>query len=291
MNFCFTEREKEKKLFPKELEILLIFQNIAYTSSKNYQKWFYNKYFITKDKTYKRERSYSLDSEIDFDECLTNRKIDKISSLETIYESFIDDYIEDYYSPIPSEFICYFEKNLDFFPKKIESIPINFFGISKLKYFTYQNQIFISLMFPKNIVLSNEKIKIDKFYYSKTLIDFSKIFQENSNLQDFIINLNNYDEIYFVSHYKNTIFTDYIISKLTDGLKITYLSISPEYFNDDKFYQKLDSKIKFYVFSNNYLNVKNFNKIENLLVFCCGERINYRKNLKNNTIQILKLLN
>lgn len=287
MDFCFTKREKEKIIYPRELQVLILFQNIAYTSSKNYQKWFYNKYFIAENKVSKRERSYSLDSEIDFDECLTNRKINKSCSLETIFESYLDDFIEEYYSSLPSELIPYFEENLEYFPKKIESLS---FDNSKIKYFIYQNQIFISFMFPKNISLSKNKIKIDKFLFSSTLIDIWENIKNNYSIFNFILNLISFDKIFIVSHYKNTIITDFIIYKLSRNLDITYLSILPQYFNEINFYKELDYKINYYLFSNINQNTKKFIKMEDNCSFCCGERINYRKNLKRNSIEILKFL-
>jgi len=281
---------------PKECMIAIIFQNIAYTSSGNYKKWFYNTYKKNNNYIQKRERRYSLDENIDFDICLTERKISKTDSMETIYENFFleNEPIYVYYLPFPQEILPFFEKYIDYFNPNIQSKKIN---QGKIKYFENSNKIFISFMFDKNIELSNIlfnfKIKKKIIKISKTIHDMWENIKTNPIFYNLINNLINYDEIIIISHYKNCIFTDYIIYNILQlfSINLIYCSIlNPHYF-PNSFYQKLDNITNFYNFGNdNKGPTKNFVEIYNNSSFICCNYTpnNYRKNLKHISIKILQ---
>ena len=273
-----------------ELSVLLLFQNIAYTSSKNYQKWFYNRYQVRSGEITRRERSYSLDSEVDFDECFTYRNVARPLMLETIYESATDDYISNYYTPLTSELVPYFESFAPFFQPIIHSLTIHFDGCLKLKYFVCDDQIFLTFMLPRSHSISSNNTKLESFSFSTTLIDFWNVLESNPDSHNLINTLPQYDKVNIVSHYKNTFFTDFFIYKLISQHRpsdVQYLSILPDKLHDPKLYKFLDRQIDFTLFSEKSVPVKGYHKMDTCYDTCCTNRYNYRRNLKRHSKKML----
>lgn len=274
-----------------EFTVLILFQNIAYTSSKNYQKWFYNNFHKHDGDFTLRERSYSLDSEIDFDECVTARNVSRTTSLETIYESATDDYISDYYSPLPNDLLIYFNNYINFFQPLIRSITFQFSGTAKLKCFINDNQLFLSVMLPRSCDIADETHSIGTFAFSKTLTDFWNTLETNSQIFDLITTVPLYDKVNIVAHYRNTYFADFLVYKLVTKYRIAnirYLSLLPDRFHDDWLYANLDSAVDMLIFSEYSVNVKNYRKVNTCYDSCCMSRANYRRNLKQHSKKILE---
>ena len=273
-----------------ELSVLLLFQNIAYTSSKNYQKWFYNRYQVRNGELTRRERSYSLDSEIDFDECVTSRNVTRSLSLETIYESATDDYISNYYTPLTAELVPYFESFVPFFQPAIRSITIQFNGCLKLKYFTCDDQLFLTLMLPRSHDVSNSTTKVGTFSFPTTLVDFWNALENNPTSHDLIDTLPLYGKVNIVSHYKNTFFTDYFVYKLVSQHRVSdvrYLSLLPDRLHEPKFYKFLDRQIDFTLFGEQSVPIRGYRYVETCYETCCTNRSNYRRNLKRHSKRML----
>ncbi len=273
-----------------ELSVLLLFQNIAYTSSKNYQKWFYNRYQVRSGELTRRERSYSLDSEIDFDECFTYRPAARPLMLETIYESATDDYISNYYTPLTSELLPYFESFAPFFQPSITSVTVQFSGYLKLKYFKCDDQIFLTIMLPRSHSISSESTTVGAFSFSNTLIEFWDALERNPTSRDLIDTLPHYGKVNIVSHYKNTFFTDFFVYKLVSQHRasdVRYLSLLPDKLHDDKFYKLLDRQVDLVLFSERSTPIRSHYRIETCYETCCTNRSNYRRNLKRHSKRIL----
>ncbi len=274
-----------------ELSVLLLFQNVAYTSSKNYQKWFYNRYQVRSGELARRERSYSLDSEIDFDECFTYRNaVARPLMLETIYESATDDYISNYYTPLPSELVPYFESFAPFFQPVIHSVTVQFNGCLKLKYFTCDDQIFLTLMLPRSHSISSNITKLGEFSFSTTLVDFWNALETNPASYNLIDTLPQHGKVNIVSHYKNTFFTDFFAYKLVSAHRtcdVRYLSILPDKFHETKFYKLLDRRLDLTIFSERSVPVNGHHRVETCYETCCTNRCNYRRNLKRHSKRLL----
>lgn len=295
IDICSFQEDKNIEI-PKEYFIAIIFQNIAYTGSSNYKKWFYNTYKNKNNQTIKRERRYSLDENIDFDICQTERKINKTESMETIYENFFYDNepIYVYYLPFSNHILPYFEKYLDDFTSNIISKKIE---KGKIKYFEKNNKVFVSFLFNKNIELSSDiyNLPLGKktIKISRTIQDIWEELDNHHTLLTLINELLNNEEIIFVSHYKNSIFTDYIVYHISQlfSMKLKYCSIGSTNYFPDFFYKKLDKIVEYYHFGNyNKGNVKNYVDVNDKSTFnCCNYNPeNYRKNLKRISIKILQ---
>lgn len=286
-------RKKLKHNTP-ELSVLLLFQNIAYTGSKNYQKWFYNN-FQRRDGEYgRRDRSYSLDSEVDFDECITSRGFSRTSSsstsLDTIYESTTDDYISTYYTPLPSQLLDDFDTYAQYFQPTIRSMTFSFCGTAKLKYFITDEQLFLSLMLPRDCGLSSETTSVNGFTFSRTLFRFWEALERTPTAMDLINAIPLYRAVNIVSHYRNTYFTDFLVYKLASQdrvVDIRYLSLLPGKLHDDAFYMFLDRAVEVTVFSDRSVPVRDSRVINVCNDACCIGRLNYRRNLKRYSKQIL----
>lgn len=283
-----------KREHAPELSVLLLFQNIAYTSSKNYQKWFYNNFQkLDSDRDFsRRDRSYSLDSEIDFDECATARNVSRTTSLETIYESATDDYISDYYSPLPSDLVTYFVSFVGYFQPTIRSIPVKIDGgIAKLKYFITDEQLFISVMLPRTCEISSDKTSICSFSFSRTLAEFWTALETNPHSYDIIMTIPLYEKVNVVAHYRNTYFADFLVYKLATQFRTTnirYLSLLPDMFHDDCLYMRLDTMADVTVFSEYSVDIKKHLKVNTCYDSCCMSRANYRRNLKRHSKKMLE---
>ena len=285
-NFCTYEEDKEK-IIPNFCIVAILFQNIAYTSSANYKKWFYNNYYIDNHNFIKRDRSYSLDENIDFDMCLTQRN--RNSSMDTIYEEVFlgKEPLDVYYSPLTENLINLFDDYSNYFSTTIETIRLN---NAKIKYFAKNNNIYITFIFKKDLKISDEKemVKI----YEKNVKVSKSVLQEWQNLQNNInfINLQNemenYEKIIIVSHYKNCIFTDFIISQLRH--EIEYIMIDPIFNYETEFYKKLNKNLDCFLFGRENICFLNFWEIKDNNTFpCCGcISLNYRKSLKKTSIFI-----
>lgn len=290
-----SSRTGRKRDYAHELSVLILFQNIAYTSSKNYQKWFYNN-FQKRDGTHefsRRERSYSLDSEIDFDECFTYRNTTRSLLLETIYESTTDDYISNYYTPLTSELVPYFESFAQFFRPTISSITIQFNGCLKLKYFVCDDQIFLTLMLPRSHVISSETTKVGEFRFPTTLVDFWTALENNPTSYDLIDKLPHYGKVNIVSHYKNTFFTDFFVYKLVSQHRVSdirYLSLLPDTLHEQKLYKHLDWHVDFTLFSELSVPIRGYNRVDACYETCCTNRANYRRNLKRHSKRMLDVM-
>ena len=289
----FFAQSKTHEGHSPELSVLLIFQNIAYTSSKNYQKWFYNRYQVRSGELTRRERSYSLDSEIDFDECFTYRNVAKPMLLETIYESATDDYINNYYTPLTSELVPYFESFAPFFQPTIRSITVQFDGCLKLKSFVCDDQIFLTLMLPRSHSISSITTKIGSFRFPTTLVDFWNALENNPDSHVLIDALPQYGKVNIVSHYKNTFFTDFFVYKLVSQYRpsdVRYLSILPDRFHEPKFYKFLDRQVDLTIFSERNVQVRGYHSVDTCYELCCTNRSNYRRNLKRHSKRILDVV-
>ena len=273
-----------------ELSVLLLFQNIAYTSSKNYQKWFYNRYQVRNGELTRRERSYSLDSEIDFDECFTYRNTARPLLLETIYESATDDYISNFYTPLTSDLVPYFSSFAPFFQPTIRSLTIQFNGCTKLKYFTCDDQIFLTLMLPRSHSITGHSTNIGTFTFPTTLVDFWNALEQNPASRELIDTLPDYGKVNIVSHYKNTFFTDFFVYKLVSQHRVSdvrYLSLLPDKLHEPKFYKFLDRQIDLTLFSERNVSIKDYHPMEICYETCCTNRSNYRRNLKRHSKKML----
>jgi hypothetical protein len=284
-------------ILPEEGIIAIIFQNIAYTPTSNYRKWFFNSYKIKSTETIKRDRRYSLHEDMDYDTCLTERKIQKNGSIDSLLEEMYlcKEPLDIYYIPFPHQLLPLFEKHIEYFDNNILSIKI---PNGKIKLFEKNNIFFITFLFDKSIEIS--PIKNIKYQVGKKIIYIDEI--TNSiilgvfnipKIFDIIEKMMISEKIIITAHSKNCVFTDLIIYEFTERIKneFVYFSISPVLENDPILYKKINKKLTYYLIHYENLNISNnFIKIDTPFIsICklCKEPQNYRKDLKNITLEIL----
>lgn len=302
LNLCYKRQkspiENTNTIFPEDGIIAIIFQNIAYTPNSNYRKWFFNTYKIKSKETVKRDRSFSIHEEIDYDTCLTDRKIQKNGSIDSLLEEMYlcKEPIDIYYLPFTQELLPLFDKYIQYFDNNIISIKIPY---GKIKFFEKNNIFFITFLFDKTIQISS--IKNIKYQVGKKLIYIDEI---TNSIIDGLLNIPQiYDILHKImisektiitSHSKNCVFTDLIIYEFCKRVRtnIIYFSIAPILDHNPILYKKINNKITYYLI--HYDNPNNisdhFVKIDAPSNFMCGmcqEPQNYRKNLKNITLEIL----
>lgn len=316
--------EKPPTTLPIEGIIAILFQNIAYTSTSNYRKWFYNTYKVKLNETIKRERRYSLHEEIDYDTCMTycptdrstdrstnrstdlpiDRKIQKNSSIDSLLEEMYlcKEPLNIYYIPFTQQLLPIFEKNIEYFDNNIISVKIPY---GKIKFFERNNLFFITFLFDKNIELSpikNIPIPIGKKILYVDILTEKIIngFLNIPEIYDIIKKMMLSDKNIISAHYKNCVFVDIIVYYLRQRVRnpILYFSISPilEYIDHHQIlYKKINKKLTYYLINNiNPENISdNFIKIDTpykpIFGSYCSSHTsqNYRKNLKNITLNIL----
>ena len=283
---------------PIEGIISIIFQNIAYTSTSNYRKWFYNTYKIKSFETTRRDRRYSLHEEIDFDNCISDRKINKNDSIDSLMDEvyLCKEPLNIYYIPFTQLLLPIFDKHIEYFDNNIISIKI---PNGKIKFFDKNNAFFISFIFDKNIILSSNKIipiEIGKnrIYIDEQTESFVNGFFSIAQIYDILHKMMNSYKIVICGHYKNCIFIDIIIYYLLLRIRkdIYYFAIAPIIEHSNILYKKLNKKIKYYLFNDtNPSNIDKFIQINNpeSYICCSGSNTNnYRKNLKNISCKILQ---
>lgn len=304
LSFCCKNNTKEsprefyKSTLPEEGIISIIFQNIAYTPNSNYRKWFFNTYKIKSTETIKRDRCYSLHEEIDYDTCLTERNLQKNGSLDSLLEEMYlcKEPLDIYYIPFPHQLLPLFEKNIEYFDNNILSVKIPH---GKIKFFEKNNLFFITFLFDKTIEVS--PVKNIQYQVGKKIIYIDEI------TNSIILGVLNIPQIYDIlrkmmmsektiisAHSKNCVFTDLIIYEFSERMKtdLIYFAIAPVLENSPILYKKINKKLTYYLIHHENPNniSSNFIKIDSLpgrLCSLCQNPPNYRKNLKNITLEIL----
>lgn len=293
-----SPREYTYPILPEEGIIAIIFQNIAYTPTSNYRKWFFNTYKIKSTETIKRDRSYSIHEEIDYDTCLTDRKIEKNGSIDSLLEEIYlcKEPLNIYYIPFTQQLLPLFDKYIEYFDNNIISLKILH---GKIKFFEKNNIFFITFLFDKNIEISSKKNI--KYKVGKNIIYIDEI--TNSIVQGVFNIPQIYDILHKImicektiisAHSKNCIFTEIIIYEFSQRVRadIMYFSISPILNHNQILYKKINKKFTYYLIHyENPNNISdNFIKIYSPLSSICSmcqEPQNYRKNLKNITLEVL----
>jgi hypothetical protein len=300
---CKNNTHKNPKKYnqatlPEEGIIAIIFQNIAYTPTSNYRKWFFNTYKIKSSETIKRDRRYSIQDEIDYDECHTERKIQKNGSIDSLLEEIYlcREPLDIYYIPFTQQLLPLFEKHIEYFDNNICSVKIPY---GKIKFFEKNNIFFITFLFDKTIDLN--PLKNIRYQVGKKIIYIDEI------TNSIILGVLNVPKIYDIlekimmsektiisAHSKNCIFTDLIVYEFSERTKsdLIYFSILPILENNPILYKKINKNLTYYLIhyenpnnlSSNFIKIYSPN-----LSICdfCKESQNYRKNLKNITLEIL----
>ena len=300
---CKNNTQKNPKkskppILPEEGIIAIIFQNIAYTPTSNYRKWFFNTYKIKSTETIKRDRRYSLHEEIDYDEALIERKIQKNGSIDSLLEEMYlcKEPLDIYYIPFPHQLIPLFERHIEYFDNNILSVKIPF---GKIKFFEKNNIFFITFLFDKTIQLStvkNIEYKIGKkIIYTDDITD--KIingFLNISEIYDILKKMMMCEKTIISAHSKNCLFTDFIVYEILKRVRtdIAYFAIAPILENNLILYKKINKKLTYYLINNENPNnlSSNFLKIDappSLICSLCYPLPNFRKNLKNITLEVL----
>jgi hypothetical protein len=287
---------------PIEGIIAVLFQNIAYTSTSNYRKWFYNTYKMKSYETIKRDRRYSLHEDIDYDACMTdrhiNRKIQKNGSIDSLLEEMYlcKEQLNIYYIPFTQQLLPIFDKHIEYFDNNIVSVKIPY---GKIKFFEKNNLFFITFLFEKNIELSPIKnipfeIGKKKIYIDVLTESIVNGFFNIPQICDIIKKMMMSEKTIISSHYKNCIFTDLIVYEFCKRIRnsIIYFSIAPIIEHSNILYNKINKKLTYYLINNeNPENISsNFIKIDgspDYICSFCKDPPNYRKNLKNITLEIL----
>jgi hypothetical protein len=305
LNLCcknYTQKSPKNKLpaiLPEEGIIAIIFQNIAYTPTSNYRKWFFNTYKIKSTETVKRDRSYSLHEEIDYDECLTDRKIQKNGSIDSLLEEMYlcKEPLDIYYIPFTQQLIPLFERHIEYFDNNILSIKIPY---GKIKLFEKNNIFFLTFLFDKTIEIS--LIKNIKYQVGKKIIYIDEITNliilgvlNIPQICDIMQKMMISEKTIISAHSKNCIFTDLIVYEFSERIKteIIYFSIAPILDNNPILYKKINKELTYYlIHCENPNNIcDNFIKIDappsGSICGFCQEPPNFRKNLKNITLEIL----
>jgi len=298
---CKNTKEEPKKFKPpillEEGIIAIIFQNIAYTPTSNYRKWFFNTYKIKSTETIKRDRRYSLHEEIDYDEALTDRKIQKNGSIDSLLEEMYlcKEPLDIYYIPFAHQLIPIFERHIEYFDNNILSVKIPF---GKIKFFEKNNIFFITFLFDKTIELSN--LKNIEYKISKKIIYIDNITDKIINgflnipeIFDILKKMMMCEKTIISAHSRNCIFTDFIVYEISQRVRtdIAYYAIAPILENNPILYKKINKKLTYYLIHHENPNISsNFIKIyspTSLICGLCQTSQNYRKNLKNITLEVL----
>jgi hypothetical protein len=189
-----------------------------------------------------------------------------------------------------------FDKHIEYFDNNIVSVKIPY---GKIKFFEKNNIFFITFLFDKKIELS--QIKNIPFEVGKKKIYIDVLtelivngFFNIPQICDIIKKMMMSEKIIISSHYKNCIFTDLIVYEFCQRIRnpIIYFSIAPIIEHSNILYNKINKKLTYYLINNeNPENISsNFIKInespESICSFC-KDPTNYRKNLKNITLEIL----
>lgn len=273
LKLCLPQQYNNFPIIDKNILInTLLFLNIAYTSSRNYKLWFSRNYFNVMEP---RERTTSLNYDIDFDICSTERKN---YSMESIYETYAEENF--YYCPFPTYLFNYFIKNIDNFDNEIHNIYFDFHGKTKCKYMKKDDNIYITFIFSKDLFKKNIK---------KMLEDFWNIIQNNNDLFHTLFQLNKYHSIYICGHHYNSTFTDYLAYKLQTiyNSKIFCISVKNQY--PEQYLCNIENMI--YI-NNKKLNINNSIVIQDECDMCCTKgNFSYRKDLKTLTYDILDKYN
>ena len=300
---CKNKKEKspiKNKLstLPIEGIIAIIFQNIAYTPTSNYRKWFFNTYKIKSKETIKRDRRYSIHEEIDYDSCLTDRKIQKNGSIDSLLEEMYlcKEPLDIYYIPFTQQLLPLFDKYIEYFDNNILSVKIPY---GKIKLFEKNNIFFITFLFDKTIEFSS--VKNIRYQVGKKIIYIDEI--TNSiiigvlnipKICDILEKMMISEKTIITAHSKNCIFTDIIVYEFSERIRtdMIYFSISPILENSPILYKKINKNLTYYLINHeNPDNISdNFIKIDapgGSICGLCKEPPNYRKNLKNISLEIL----
>ena len=293
-----SPKKSKPPILPEEGIIAIIFQNIAYTPTSKYRKWFFNTYKIKSTETIKRDRRYSIHDEIDYDECLTERKIQKNGSIDSLLEEIYlcKEPLDIYYIPFAHQFLPLFEKNIEYFDNNILSVKIQY---GKIKFFEKNNTFFITFLFDKTIEL--DSVKNIRYQVGKKIIFIDEI------TNSIILGVLNRPQIYDIlekimisektiisAHSKNCVFTDLIVYEFSERTRsdLMYFSIVPVLENSPILYKKINKKLTYYLIHHENPNniSSNFIKIlplPNLICGLCRNPPNYRKDLKNISLEIL----
>ena len=298
LSLCCKNRKSKPTTLSEEGIIAIIFQNIAYTPNSNYRKWFFNTYKIKSTETIKRDRRYSLHEEIDYDECLTERNLQKNGSIDSLLEEMYlcKEPLDIYYIPFPHQLLPLFEKHIEYFDNNILSVKIPH---GKIKFFEKNNIFFITFLFDKTIELSS--VKNIRYQVGKKIIYIDEITNliilgvlNIPQILDIIQKMMMSEKTIITAHSKNCVFTDLIVYEFSERIKadLIYFSISPILENSPILYKKINKSLTYYlIHSENPNNISsNFIKIDSLpgrLCGLCQEPQNFRKNLKNITLEIL----
>jgi hypothetical protein len=293
-----STRESNPTTLPEDGIIAIIFQNIAYTPTSNYRKWFFNTYKIKSTETIKRDRRYNLHEEIDYDTCLTERNLQKNGSIDSLLEEMYlcKEPLDIYYIPFSHQLLPIFEKYIEYFDNNILSIKI---PNGKIKFFEKNNIFFITFLFDKTIQISS--VKNIEYSLGKKSIYIDEVTNSiiNNSLNipeifDIFRKMMMSEKTIISAHSKNCIFTDFIVYEFCQRVRtdLIYFAISPLLENSPILYKKINKKLTYYLIHHenpNYIS-SNFIKIDappSLLCGLCQEPQNYRKNLKNITLEIL----
>jgi hypothetical protein len=293
-----SPRKSKPITLPEEGIIAIIFQNIAYTPTSNYRKWFFNTYKIKSNETIKRDRSYSLHEEIDYDECLTERNLQKNGSIDSLLEEMYlcKEPLDIYYIPFTHQLLPLFETHIEYFDNNILSVKIPH---GKIKFFEKNNLFFITFLFDKTIEIS--LIKNIPYKIGKKIIYIDEITNRiiievfnNQKISDILRKMMMSDKTIISAHSKNCIFTDIIVYEFCQRVRtdMLYFSIAPSIENSRILYKKINKKLTYYLIHHENPNniSSNFIKIDSppgRLFSLCQDAQNYRKNLKNITLEIL----
>ena len=293
-----SSRKSKLPILPEEGIIAIIFQNIAYTPTSNYRKWFFNTYKIKSTETIKRDRCYSLHEEIDYDTCLTERNLQKNGSLDSLLEEMYlcKEPLDIYYIPFPHQLLPLFEKHIEYFDNNILSVKIPH---GKIKFFEKNNLFFITFLFNKTIEFS--PVKNIQYQVGKKIIYIDEI--ANSiilevlnipQISDILRKMMMSEKTIISAHSKNCVFTDLIIYEFSEHIRtdLIYFAIAPVLENSPILYKKINKKLTYYLIHHENPNniSSNFIKIDSppgRLCSLCQNPPNYRKNLKNITLEIL----
>jgi len=301
-----TTTIKPQLTLPIEGIIAILFQNIAYTSTSNYRKWFYNTYKIKSTETIKRDRRYSLHEDIDYDACMTDRYMDRHMDRKIQKNGSIDSLLEEmylckeplniYYIPFTQQLLPIFDKHIEYFDNNIVSLKIPY---GKIKFFEKNNLFFITFLFDKKIELSPIKnipfsIGKKKIYIDEITEKILNGFFNSTQISDIIKKMMMSEKTIISSHYKNCIFTDLIVYEFCQRIRnsIIYFSIAPILEYSNILYKKINKKLTYYLIhhenpenmSSNYIKI--YSSYESICGSCYSTH-NYRKNLKNISLEIL----
>jgi hypothetical protein len=298
LSLCCKDRKSKHTTLSEEGIIAIIFQNIAYTPTSNYRKWFFNTYKIKFTETIKRDRRYSLHEEIDYNECLTERNLQKNGSIDSLLEEMYlcKEPLDIFYIPFTHQLLPLFEKNIEYFDNNILSVKIPH---GKIKFFEKNNLFFITFLFDKTIELSS--VKNIRYQVGKKIIYIDEITNSIilgvlniSQIYDILKKMMMSEKTIISAHSKNCVFTDLIVYEFSERIKadLIYFSIAPILENSPILYKKINKKLTYYlIHSENPNNISsNFIKIDSSpgrLCGLCQEPQNFRKNLKNITLEIL----